>query len=804
MGAYVRAWLWIVAWVALAAWPACAPQRGRLAEPVTVTADGRGPADSTAVVWIRAWGVRWWCRDAACAEVVVVAWGVDAKYEWDLVHDPEIRLPGGRDDDEAESVLVGSEIAVGYDRDFVYYASDDASERLLCLTPAGERYLLPAGATGIFYHARGGESAAFGEGALIGYFLPEAGEPGSEVASYGHIGGRLLRAWYSADGTGGRSFGGYAEKFGDGGLGRRGEFFVPYGEADASGLAVTVPRVEGCEVVVYRGAVEAAYHSAGGLVAVLDAGAPFAAATAGLSAGATRYPYFGRDCLDAATYCREAFRGHPYLSGGGDPLSRAVREDPCLLKGVYHVEWRDYPESAWMSDLKDVFAGLLAVGFTPAVMAAGAPVLLEVSVATGTAKASSAAVAMALDASIQTGVHYYFPEGGTEVTWPEAAERVSLTQVGFTGLQSLLEVKDKRAEFMIQAVSDCLFSGYVDEHGGLREAFSGEGCATAVATQSVVFAITKGSGAAWRRLKGLPRAELARGLLRVLPPGEIGGPQVAAMPGLGLPAGARLWLYRQVRGDALDADDVRALFDLGEGSGLADDVAARMAGVLSEPSADEALRAALTVDDWWAQLRGALTADERMGLLEELLSAEDGVGLAAALRQDGELIDAWKALIKFPVLRRNVGALRAKASPKGSRPDPVTYLGTDYVAEHLGRFEDGVVRFGSRKALAQYGTLGPDGGFVMSKLELDDLLDEAKGDLRIIESRLGLDQGYLDGDDVMVILIEDPKPFNLRMPDGNEGGANEYWIPGGKTSGGVSEAVMDFSGKPPFLEINFD
>lgn len=561
-------------------------------------------------------------------------------WQWHNCHDPEVKLPGSKSDREAESVAVGSEIAVGYDRNFVYYSSDDPSERLLCLTPAGERYLLPAGATGIFYHAASAEGPEFGEGALIGYFLPQAGESGSEVASYGHIGGRLLRAWYSAGAGGGRSFGGYAEKFGDLGSARRGEFYVPYGEADAAGMAVTVPRVEGCEVVVHRGPAETAYHSDDVLSAVLEPGAAFGLVTANARATGARLAYFGRDCLDEVAYCREAFRGHPYLSGGGDPLSRAVRDDPCLLKGVYHVEWRDYPESQWMSDLKDVFAGLLAVGFTPAIVAVGAPILIEVGAGAATsaasAKASSAAVAMALDASIQTGIHYYFPEGGEEITWPEAAGRISATQVGFTGVQSLLEVKDKRAEFMIQAVSDCVFSGFVDERGALREAFSGTDCATAVATQGVVFAITRGSGAAWRRLKGLPRAELARGLLRILPPGEIGGPQVATMPGLGLPTGARLWLYRQVRGATLDGDDVRALFDVGAGDGLADDVADAMAGALSEPSADKALRDALTVDDWWAQLRGALTAEERVALLGELVG-EEGLDLAKRLSKGAYL-----------------------------------------------------------------------------------------------------------------------------------------------------------------------
>lgn len=33
--------------------------------------------------------------------------------------------------------------------------------------------------------------------------------------------------------------------------------------------------------------------------------------------------------------------------------------------------------------------------------------------------------------------------------------------------------------------------------------------------------------------------------------------------------------------------------------------------------------------------------------------------------------------------------------------------------------------------------------------------------------------------------------LNIRMPSGNETGANNLWIPGGKTSGGVPEAITD-------------
>jgi len=43
--------------------------------------------------------------------------------------------------------------------------------------------------------------------------------------------------------------------------------------------------------------------------------------------------------------------------------------------------------------------------------------------------------------------------------------------------------------------------------------------------------------------------------------------------------------------------------------------------------------------------------------------------------------------------------------------------------------------------------------------------------------------------DIAVQLVADPS--GLRMPSGNEFGANEKWIPGGKTSGGILEATVD-------------
>lgn len=38
--------------------------------------------------------------------------------------------------------------------------------------------------------------------------------------------------------------------------------------------------------------------------------------------------------------------------------------------------------------------------------------------------------------------------------------------------------------------------------------------------------------------------------------------------------------------------------------------------------------------------------------------------------------------------------------------------------------------------------------------------------------------------------IDDVSKCNLRIPNGNESGANSFWIPGGYTSGGVPEAIV--------------
>ncbi|WP_374461390.1 peptidoglycan-binding protein [Chryseobacterium taeanense] len=139
--------------------------------------------------------------------------------------------------------------------------------------------------------------------------------------------------------------------------------------------------------------------------------------------------------------------------------------------------------------------------------------------------------------------------------------------------------------------------------------------------------------------------------------------------------------------------------------------------------------------------------------------------------------------------------------PKGERPDPSVYLPKEYIVNHLKEFEEGAVRFTSRTSFQERGTLGPPGAFVLPKKYFDELVVKSKGEVKILEELLGFDEGYLKGDDVMIVFFEKNDIPDLRIPSGNEGGANSKWIPGGYTSGNTPEAVVDLNKKITFKEV---
>jgi hypothetical protein len=137
--------------------------------------------------------------------------------------------------------------------------------------------------------------------------------------------------------------------------------------------------------------------------------------------------------------------------------------------------------------------------------------------------------------------------------------------------------------------------------------------------------------------------------------------------------------------------------------------------------------------------------------------------------------------------------------PKGSRPDPSTYLSQDYIDTHLAQFDDGVSVIQTDWAYSRYsetnGFVGvPDDNtlFVMPKNYCDDVISGANGNISVIEKELGFPDGYFsDGGGLVRIDADNISGLNIRIPSGNETGANKLWIPGGKTSGGVPEAITN-------------
>lgn len=148
------------------------------------------------------------------------------------------------------------------------------------------------------------------------------------------------------------------------------------------------------------------------------------------------------------------------------------------------------------------------------------------------------------------------------------------------------------------------------------------------------------------------------------------------------------------------------------------------------------------------------------------------------------------------------GLSKAKAEeilalPKGSRPNPTEYLSSTYISDHLAQFDDGASRFMTTSNLDKYGIGQRDGtSFVMPKHEADQLLASTRGDPRALEQALGLPDHFLDDNTLVRVDIPKPKELDLRVPSGNEAGANEQWIPGGKLPIGNSEAVIDVKGIP--------
>ena len=132
------------------------------------------------------------------------------------------------------------------------------------------------------------------------------------------------------------------------------------------------------------------------------------------------------------------------------------------------------------------------------------------------------------------------------------------------------------------------------------------------------------------------------------------------------------------------------------------------------------------------------------------------------------------------------------------RPDVEEYLTPKYIEAHRQLFKNGASRFQKFQPSENWneGIVGSGDGtsFWLSKEHADIIEKVAKGDNRLYEIILGLDEGYL-GDGPLYRLDVTPEVVaekGISIPSGNEVGANDWWRPAGRTfPGDIPEGVME-------------
>ena len=132
---------------------------------------------------------------------------------------------------------------------------------------------------------------------------------------------------------------------------------------------------------------------------------------------------------------------------------------------------------------------------------------------------------------------------------------------------------------------------------------------------------------------------------------------------------------------------------------------------------------------------------------------------------------------------------------KETRLDPSDYISDEEIRRHISIFEEeGVAKIISYESLdnskTKYsGYIGPkEGQYATSEVIIEKAIKASDGDPRKLEKLLALDEGSLGENPV---IIKPKKISFLEFPSGNEKGANDYWNPGGYTSGGIPEVVVN-------------
>lgn len=236
----------------------------------------------------------------------------------------------------------------------------------------------------------------------------------------------------------------------------------------------------------------------------------------------------------------------------------------------------------------------------------------------------------------------------------------------------------------------------------------------------------------------------------------------------------------------------------------------------SEPTPDD------ISNELWRQGRLKTSAQEKLSVLEALLKQGEDENGKTILEGADYQVKGYKhgdAEIKHDAL------YDVLTTTKGNRPDPRRYLSDGYIDDHLQQFRDeGFTVIQNDYAFNRFTNNGDhnvgygadvndprgslfiiprgvaDAAFDAAKEAYDNEPDPSKKNAAYtakLEKMLGFDEGTYTGQSIYRIdvdgqeLVDHPDQYHLRLPSGNEQGANGCWVPGGFTSGGTPEAIVD-------------
>ena len=338
--------------------------------------------------------------------------------------------------------------------------------------------------------------------------------------------------------------------------------------------------------------------------------------------------YLTTECLGGQdNWCRERYADHPYLTTHPDPY---VQEHPCVLGTLEHYNFEpDNIHSEWMEGFKNLVAISIGFAFTPVLAEIILPELLgEIA----REKAKDAVVGFAMDLLLQATFKYWFSD--TPVSISESFKGLDYHQATASAIEGVLSGKGKLTDIAISAGMSCAVDGFT-ENGAFREGFSGEDCLKG-ATSALFIAGLINSKSVYGKLKSLSKTGLAKGLIRM---SENTG---------WLPKDVSWDFYKSIRNAPLNADDIKALFDIT--SDKANQIAERIQNSTE-------LQDVFKSGDWWIKIR-SLVPDPtlRAEFLDDITTNPN---LAQQLKDNEGLVRAWDALFELPLFRINVTKLQA-------------------------------------------------------------------------------------------------------------------------------------------------